>query len=452
MAQLERTPADEVEHHHHRGGEEQHTKRRQTRKVAAASLVGTTVEWYDFYIYGTAAALVFPALIFPQISAAAGLLASLSTYAVGFAARPLGGAVFGHFGDRVGRKKMLVISLLMMGLGTLAIGLVPGYAQIGILAPILVVLLRFVQGFAVGGEWGGAVVMAVEHAPPGKRGFYGSWPQIGSPLGLVLATGAFSLLGLMPDDAFMAWGWRLPFLLSSVLIGVGLFVRLSVIESPVFAALEAEGNTARLPLGTIVRKHTRSVVGAAGSFIVINTVFYLVTVLGLAWATDHVGIPRSTFLAAVLVAAVGMCCTVPLFGALSDRVGRRPVFSTGTIVVAVMAFPLYAMITSGSTPLLFLGVFVIMAIGHPLMYGPQAALYSEMFPAEVRYTGASMGYQIGGMLGGLVPLLASALLIRYDNASWPMAALLVIIALVSLVSLLTIKAPYRDPEVQAVPA
>jgi MFS family permease len=250
----------------------------------------------------------------------------------------------------------------------------------------------------------------------------------------------------------MAWGWRLPFLLSSVLIGVGLFIRLSVIESPVFAALEAEGNTARLPLGTIVRQHTRSVVGAAGSFIIINTVFYLVTVLGLAWATHHVGIPRSTFLAAVLVAAVGMCFTVPLFGALSDRVGRRPVFSAGAIVVAVMAFPLYAMITSGSTPLLFLGVFVIMAIGHPLMYGPQAALYSEMFPAEVRYTGASMGYQIGGMLGGLVPLLASALLIRYDNASWPMAALLVIIALVSLVSLLTIKAPYRDPEVQAVPA
>jgi MHS family shikimate/dehydroshikimate transporter-like MFS transporter len=427
-------------------------RRRQTRKVALASLIGTTVEWYDFYIYGTAAALVFPHLIFPQFSAGAGLLASLSTYAVGFAARPLGGAVFGHFGDRLGRKKMLVISLLAMGAATLAIGLIPGFESIGIWAPIIVVALRFIQGFAVGGEWGGAVLMAVEHAPAGKRGFYGSWPQIGSPLGLVLSTAAFSALGVLPDEAFLSWGWRVPFLLSSVLIVVGLIVRLSVIESPVFAELAAAGHTSKMPLKTIVTRHGGSVIGAAGSFVIINTVFYLVTVLGLSWATAHAGIPRSRFLAAVLVAAVAMCVTVPLFGALSDRVGRRPVFAAGTVVVAVMAFPLFAMITSGSTPLLFLGVFVIMALGHPLMYGPQAALFSEMFPAEVRYTGASLGYQVGGMLGGLVPLVASAMLIRYDNASWPMAALLLAIAVVSLVSLLTIKAPFRDEQVAAVHA
>jgi MHS family shikimate/dehydroshikimate transporter-like MFS transporter len=418
--------------------------RRQTRKVAFASLIGTTVEWYDFYIYGTAAALVFPAVFFPEFSPAAGLLASLSTYAVGFAARPLGGMVFGHYGDRVGRKKMLVISLLAMGAATLAMGLVPGFAQIGILAPVLVVALRFVQGVAVGGEWGGAVLMAVEHAPPGKRGFYGSWPQIGSPLGLVLSTAAFAAVGFLPDEAFMTWGWRIPFLASALLIIVGLVVRLRILESPVFAQLEAAGATTKLPVKVAITRHTRSVLGAAGAFIIINTVFYLVTVLGLSWATTHLGIPRGTFLGAVLVAAVIMCGTVPLFGALSDKVGRRPVFAAGAILVALFAFPLFALIESGSTPLLFLGVIVIMGIGHPLMYGPQAALYSEMFPPEVRYSGASLGYQIGGMLGGLVPLVASALLINYDNASWPMAALLAGIAVVSLASLLTIRARYTD--------
>jgi metabolite-proton symporter len=425
------------------------TTHRQTIKVAFASLIGTTVEWYDFYIYGTAAALVFPHLFFPDFSPAAGLLASLSTYAVGFAARPLGGAVFGHFGDRVGRKKMLVISLLAMGLATLTLGLVPGFAQIGILAPIIIVALRFVQGVAVGGEWGGAVLMAVEHAPPGKRGFYGSWPQIGSPLGLVLSTAAFSAVGSLDDDAFLSWGWRVPFLLSSVLIMVGLVVRLRLMESPVFAQLEASGNTARMPVKDAITGHTRSILSAAGAFVIINTVFYLVTVLGLSWATTHLGIPRSTFLGAVLVAAVIMCFTVPLFGALSDRVGRRPVFATGALLVAAFAFPLFALIESGSTPLLFLGVIVMMGLGHPLMYGPQAALYSEMFPPEVRYSGASLGYQNGGMLGGLVPLVASALLVTYDNASWPMAALLAGIALISLASLLTIRARWSDEAVRA---
>jgi MFS family permease len=240
-----------------------------------------------------------------------------------------------------------------------------------------------------------------------------------------------------------------PFLLSSILIVVGLVVRLRIMESPVFAQLEASGGTARMPVTEAITKHTRSVLGAAGAFVVINTVFYLVTVLGLSWATSHVGIPRGTFLAAVLVAAVIMCGTVPLFGALSDRVGRRPVFAAGAIVVALSAFPLFAMIESGSTPLLFLGVIVIMGLGHPLMYGPQAALYSEMFPPEVRYSGASLGYQIGGMLGGLVPLLASALLISYDDASWPMATLLAGIAVVSLLSLLTIRARYGDEAVRA---
>lgn len=418
--------------------------RRRMRRVATASLIGTAIEWYDFYIYGTAAALVFPKLFFPDFSPGAGLLASLSTFAVGFIARPLGGVVFGHFGDRVGRKKMLVITLLAMGLSTLAIGLMPGYASIGLAAPVLIVVLRFIQGFAVGGEWGGAVLMAVEHAPEGRRGFYGSWPQIGSPLGLVLSTSVFGAASLLPDAAFDSWGWRVPFLLSVVLIAVGMIIRLRLVESPVFAAVVAQGSRARVPFVQAVRHHAGAIAAAAGSFIIINTVFYLVTVLTMSWVTTELSVPRSTFLGAVLVAALCMCVTVPFFGALSDKLGRRRVFASGAALVAVFGFPLYALIETRSAALIWLGVFVVMALGHAAMYGPQGALYSEMFPPALRYTGASLGYQIGGMIGGLVPLAAQALLLRFDGASWPMAALLSGLAVVSLLSVLMAKARYQD--------
>jgi metabolite-proton symporter len=426
------------------------TRQRQSRKVAVASLIGTTVEWYDFFLFGTAAALVFPELFFSNLSPASGLLAALASFGVGFVARPLGGAIAGHFGDRIGRKKMLVLTLLVMGGATVAMGLLPTFATVGMLAPILLVVLRFVQGLSVGGEWAGAALMAVEHAPQGRRGFFGSWPMVGTPAGLVLSTGAFAAVGTLPNDAFLSWGWRLPFLLSAVLIIVGLVVRLRIIESPVFAKVVDEGHTVRLPIKTVFIHHWRSVIGAAGLLLSINTVFYLVTILSLSWATTQLGVPRSTFLGAILVAGIGMCIAVPLVGALSDRIGRRTTFSIGITIVIVMAFPLFMMIQSGSVPLLFLGVFIMMTFAHCLMAGHIPALFSEMFPAEVRYTGASMGYQIGGMLGGLVPMLAASLLVAFDNAWWPLAALMVVIALVSLICLPLVKARYRDEEVHTV--
>ncbi len=426
---------------------------KQTTKVAFASLIGTTIEWYDFYIYGTAAALVFPQLFFPAFAPGVGLLAALSTYAVGFLARPLGGAVFGHFGDRVGRKKMLVITLTMMGVATLLMGLMPSFGTLGIFAPIGLVVLRFVQGIAVGGEWGGAVLMAVEHAPRSRRGFYGSWPQIGSPLGLVLSTAVFALVGFLPDAAFQSWGWRVPFLLGVVLIVAGLFIRLSLLESPVFTQAAGQGRTVRLPVKDALIGHWRNIAAAAGAFVIINAVFYLVTVLTLSWATTQLDISRSVFLGAVLAAAVCMCVTVPLFGALSDKVGRRGLYASGAALVVVFAFPLYALIGSESTVLLFLGIFVMLALGHASMYGPQASLYSEMFPPEVRYSGASVGYQVGGMLGGLVPLAAQALLLQFDNAVWPMPAMLAALALVSLASVLAARPRYADDIVpEGIPA
>ncbi|MGH3631399.1 MAG: MFS transporter, partial [Sciscionella sp.] len=303
----------------------------QVRKVALASLIGTTIEWYDFYIYGTAAALVFPAQFFPGFSPAAGVLASLATFAVGFASRPLGGFFFGHFGDRIGRKKMLVVTLLTMGIGTFLVGLMPNYAQAGLFAPLGLVILRFVQGFAVGGEWGGAVTMAVEHAPAAKRGFYGSWPQIGSPLGLVLATAIFDVVVNVPHDALQAWGWRIPFLLSAVLIVAGLIIRLRLFESPAFARVKAAKQQVKLPAAQVLRRHPGAILIAIGSFLAIEVVFYLVTVLTLSWGTKHADISRGTFLTGVLIAGCCMCVMMPIFGALSDRIGRRTVYAGGAI-------------------------------------------------------------------------------------------------------------------------
>ena len=385
------------------------------RPVIVSSFIGTTIEWYDFFLYGTAAALVFNQLFFPTFDPLAGTLASFATYAVGFAARPLGGIVFGHYGDKIGRKAMLVLALLIMGVATFLIGLLPSYDSIGVWAPILLVALRFIQGIGVGGEWGGAVLMAVEHSPHGRRGFYGSWPQMGVPAGLLLANLVFLASSTyVPGDQFIAWGWRVPFLVSIVLVGVGLFIRLKLIESPAFTQVRESGTEANMPILDVVRTYPKNVLLAMGMRLAENGTFYVLTVFVLSYVATELGLNRDTGLYGVLIAAAIGLLSTPFFGALSDRFGRRPVYLFGAAFSLVFAFPFFWLLNTGVAPLIWLSIVLGVNVGHDAMYGPQGAYFSELFGTRVRYSGASLGYQLASVLaGGLSPLIATALLGYY---------------------------------------
>ncbi len=415
------------------------------RKVALASFVGTTIEWYDFFLYGTAAALVFGDLFFPEAEPLVGTLLAFSTYAVGFAARPIGGIVFGHFGDRVGRKSMLVLSLLIMGVATFLIGLLPTFASIGVMAPILLVVLRFAQGIGVGGEWGGAVLMSVEHAPPGRRGFFGSWPQMGVPAGLLLSTSAFAIVQAMTSEAaFLSWGWRIPFLASAVLVAVGLFIRLRLMESPAFHRVKETKTEAPKPIVDVVRKYPREVLVAMGMRVAENGAFYILTVFVLAYGEDELGLSTNTMLTGVIIAAAIGLVTVPLFGALSDRVGRRPLYLAGAVVTTLWAFPLFGLLNTESPVLIWLAIVVGVNLGHDLMYGPQAAYFAELFGTRVRYSGASLGYQLASVFaGGFAPLIATALLAAGDGSPTLVALYVTAMGLISVVATLFARETYR---------
>ena len=361
------------------------------RLVAVASLVGTTIEWYDFFLYGTAAALVFNRLFFPTFDPLAGTLAAFGTYAVGFVARPVGGIVIGHFGDRIGRKSMLVLTLVIMGVATFLIGLLPTYEQIGPWAAVALVLLRVAQGFGVGGEWGGAVLMAVEHAPARARGFYGSWPQIGVPAGLLLSTAVFSWFAGLPEEQFLTWGWRVPFLISIVLVVVGLVIRVRIVESPAFARVKADGQEARQPIVEVLRQHPREVLLAIGARFAENGAFYVYTVFTLVYGPQRVGVDRQTVLNGILLASAGALVAIPLFGALSDRIGRRPVYLFGAVFTGLFAYPLFWLFDTGSPGLIWLALVIALVFAHAPMYGPQAAFLAELFGTRVRYSGASLG-------------------------------------------------------------
>lgn len=414
------------------------------RRVVLASFIGTTIEWYDFYLYGTAAALVFDKLFFPNIDPLAGTMAAFATYAVGFFARPLGGIIFGHLGDRVGRRSMLVTTLMIMGVATFLIGLLPTYEQAGALAPVLLVTLRFVQGLGVGGEWGGAVLMAVEHGTAARRGFRASWVQAGVPAGLLLATIGFNLASALPEKEFLSWGWRVPFLLGIVLMGIGLFIRLAILESPVFLAMKAAqaalpANTtttapAQTPLLTALTQYPRGILLTCGARFGENASFYIFTVFILTYATKQLGFEKATILHGVLLGSVAQFVALPLFGALSDRCGRRPVYLGGAIFLVLFAFPFFWLVDTRSTAALGLAISIGL-VGHSAMYGPQAAFFSELFGTNARYSGASLGYQLASPLaGGLAPLIATALLQWSGGKPWPVAVYLILMAAITIVS------------------
>ena len=415
-------------------------------RAAAAAFVGTTIEWYDFYVYATAASLVFGKLFFPEgTSPLVGVMASFATYAVGFFARPLGGLVFGHFGDRVGRKSALVVTLLMMGVATFAVGVLPTYAAVGAVAPALLVLLRFVQGLAVGGEWGGAVLMAVEHAPAEKRTFYGSFAQLGNPSGALLATGFFSVMSGFGDEALLSWGWRVPFLASAVLVLVGLVIRLKVSESPVFAEVE---QPAELPVRQALRSSWRAVLLGIGALPVAVGGYYVVTTFLLAYATNELSVDEQLLLNALSVAAAVELVATVVVSWLGDRVGARRVVIAGLAGVALLAAPQFLVLAGGGTALIFL-VVAVMRLVMAATYGPMSAILAEMFPPAARYTSISLSYQVAGALfGGLSPLVCTALLAATGSVL-PVVALLIGMCALSTVCLL--KAPRHTDAPAPVP-
>ncbi|APZ96033.1 MFS transporter [Fuerstiella marisgermanici] len=405
------------------------------RRVVLASFVGTTIEWYDFFIYGTAAALVFDKLFFPGNDAFVSQMAAYGSFAIGFFARPLGGVVFGHFGDRIGRKAMLVTTLMMMGVATCLIGILPTYQTIGVAAPVLLVLLRLVQGFGVGGEWGGAVLMAVEHGHGGRRGLYGSCVQMGVPAGLLLATGVFAVVSRMDEAAFLSWGWRLPFLFGVALLAVGMFIRVQVMESPLFANVQHKKTVSPLPILDVFRHYPKNVALAMGARFAENACFYIFSVFILSFATEQLELQKSDVLIGVWIAASVQLIAIPSFGLLSDKVGRRPVYLCGAIFIGLFAFPFFWLVETQIVSLVWLAI-VIGMIGHAAMYGPQAAFFSELFGTNVRYSGASIGYQLASPLaGGLAPLIATALLNWSDNATWPVSVYLMATAALTILAI-----------------
>ncbi|WP_148316715.1 MFS transporter [Achromobacter xylosoxidans] len=378
-----------------------------------ASMMGTTIEWYDFFLYGTAAALIFNKIFFPSFDPLTGTLAAFATYSVGFFARPLGGVIFGHYGDRIGRKSMLLITLLLMGVPTILIGLIPSYEQIGYWAAVLLVLMRFLQGIAVGGEWGGAVLMAVEHAPEGKKGFFGSLPQAGVAPGLILSSLAMGAVAGLPEQDMLSWGWRLPFLASVVLLALGWFIRVKVAESPDFEQMRDKGAKVEVPVAAVLRHHRRALWTVVGARLAEVTWFYTVVTFSLAYATGTLGIPRAVMLDATIWGAALALFTMPLFGMLGDRIGHKWVFMAGAVGILACAPLFFQLLATGQTGWIIVAVCLAVGLVYACLYGPEGTLFSSQFPAEVRYTGISLAVQVSGAIGGgLAPIVATWLLAR----------------------------------------
>lgn len=415
---------------------------REKRRVLTSAFVGTTVEWYDFYLYGMAAALVFNQQFFPSESAVAGTLGAFATFAVGFLARPVGGILAGHLGDRIGRKALLVASLITMGVSSTLIGLLPNYDTIGLTAVFALVLLRLLQGLACGAEWGGSALLSVEHAPRGLRGFFGSFTQVGSAAGMLLATGSFAIAQtLTTDEQFQQFGWRIPFVASAVLVAVGIYVRLGIEDAPAFRELKSEGRVAKAPVLEVIRDHRRALLVTIGLRLAQPALFAILAVYIIGYISERRGDPAAGVNAVLLVSAVGLV-SGPVWGYLSDRWGRRPIAVASIVASAVFIWPFFWFADHGPLILLPLIMLLGMNILHDSIYGPQAAWFAEQFPLHIRYTGVSFGCQVGTVLsGGLTPLIAASLLLAGDNQPWLICAYITLMAGLSLWAALAAKDP-----------
>ena len=418
------------------------------RRVVLSSLIGATIEWYDFFLYGVVAGIVFNKLYFPPGDPLVGTLLAYTTFAVGFVTRPLGGVIFGHFGDRIGRKSVLITTLMIMGVATFLIGLIPTYAQIGVWAPILLLLLRVFQGIGLGGEWGGAVLMTFENAPPAKRGFYASIPQIGLAIGLCLASGLVALLSSTLSDAdFLAWGWRVAFMVSVVMVAVGLYIRLKVLETPEFEDLKARNAQSKLPFADMIQQYPRNVLLGMGARYIDGVFFNILGVFVIGYLANTLKIPRTTALLGVSLAALVMIATIPFFGALSDRVGRRRTYAIGSIVTALSSFAAFHLMTpTAPTIQIWLAIIVPFGVLYASVYGPEAALFCELFDPRVRYTGISFVYQFSGIFAsGITPLVATALLAQGNGTPWLICGYVLFAGIVSAVCAVAIRPTVPSP-------
>ena len=412
--------------------------------IAFASAIGTTIEWYDFFLYGTVTPIVLNKLFFPNFDPLVGTLLAYTTFFVGFISRPIGGVIFGHYGDRIGRKTVLILTLLIMGIATFLIGFLPSYASLGVWAPLLLLVLRVFQGIGIGGEWGGAVLMAVEHSPEGRRGFYGTWPQFGVPAGLLISAAVVYVLSYLPESSFFAYGWRIAFWVSAVLVVIGLYIRLKILETPAFTRIQETQKIVHVPVLEMFQTHGWNTVLGLGARYIEGVTFNIFGVYIIAYLTGALQVSRQTALAGVMISSAFMIVALPIFGKLSDRIGRRRLFAIAGILIGLLSFPAFMLMVTMEPLLIWIAITIPFGIIFAAVYGPEAALFSELFDTRVRYTGISFVYQFSGIFAsGLTPIIATALLPAGGGRPWLICGYVLVVSLISAASALAMKEGHK---------